>query len=165
MKLVYGNSDIFFHYVKSVRIRSFSGPYFPAFGLNTERYGVSLRIQSECGKIRTRKTPRKIRTSKTPNTDTFHAVFVLNFLYFYSNLQPFSHCWWMWKCRGSQNGRQRNSFIGNIETILTKNLSRITNLSRCIFLLYSNDDPIAKSMVFTQSNTSYNFMLKYCITI
>ena len=33
----------------------FSGPYFIAFGLNTERYGVSLRIQSECGKIRTRK--------------------------------------------------------------------------------------------------------------
>ena len=31
----------------------FSGPYFPAFGLNTERYGVSHRIQSECGKIRT----------------------------------------------------------------------------------------------------------------
>ena len=26
--------------VKSVRIRSFSGPYFPAFGLNTERYSV-----------------------------------------------------------------------------------------------------------------------------
>ena len=33
----------------------FSGPYFPAFGLNTERCCVSLRIQSECGKIRTRK--------------------------------------------------------------------------------------------------------------
>ena len=31
------------------------GPYFHAFGLNTERYGVSLRIQSECRKIRTRK--------------------------------------------------------------------------------------------------------------
>ena len=30
----------------------FSGPYFPAFGL---RYKVSLRIQSEFGKIRTRK--------------------------------------------------------------------------------------------------------------
>ena len=29
------------HWVKSVQIRSFSGPYFPAFGLNTERYGVS----------------------------------------------------------------------------------------------------------------------------
>ena len=33
----------------------FSGPYFPAFKVNTERYGVSLRIQSECGKIWTRK--------------------------------------------------------------------------------------------------------------
>ena len=32
----------------------FSGPYFPAFGLKTERYEVSLRIQSECGKILTR---------------------------------------------------------------------------------------------------------------
>ena len=30
---------------------------FPAFGLNTERYGVSLRIQSEWGKMWTRKTP------------------------------------------------------------------------------------------------------------
>ena len=27
-----------------------SGPYFPAFGLNTERYEVSLHIQSECRK-------------------------------------------------------------------------------------------------------------------
>ena len=33
----------------------FSDPYFPAFGTNTERYGVSLFIQSECGKTRTRK--------------------------------------------------------------------------------------------------------------
>ena len=33
-----------FYCVKSVRIRSHSRPYFPAFGLNTERYGVSLRI-------------------------------------------------------------------------------------------------------------------------
>ena len=31
-----------------------SGPYFPAFGLNTERYVGSLRTQSECVKIRTR---------------------------------------------------------------------------------------------------------------
>ena len=54
------------HYcAKSVRIRSFSGQYFPAFGLNTERYQVSPRIQYKSGKMRTR---------KTPNTDTFHAV-------------------------------------------------------------------------------------------
>ena len=42
----------------------FSGPCFPTFGLSRERY-VSLRILSECGKIRTR---------KTPYLDTFHAV-------------------------------------------------------------------------------------------
>ena len=49
------------HCVKSVRILSYSGPYFPAFGLNTEKYSVSLHIQSECGKVLRR---------VTPNTDT-----------------------------------------------------------------------------------------------
>ena len=33
----------------------FTVPCFLAFGLNTERYGVSLHIQSECGKMWTRK--------------------------------------------------------------------------------------------------------------
>ena len=46
------------HCVKSVRIRSYSGPHFPTFGLNTERYSVSLRIQSKCRKMRTRITPK-----------------------------------------------------------------------------------------------------------
>ena len=36
--------------------KSFSGPYFPTFGRNTERYSVSFRIQSEYGKMPTRKT-------------------------------------------------------------------------------------------------------------
>ena len=39
--------------MKSARIRCNSGPYFPAFGLNTERYGV------------------------TPITDTFHALITI----------------------------------------------------------------------------------------
>ena len=56
-----------FYFVNSVRIHCFSGPYFPAFGLNTEIYRVSLRIQSKCGKI---------RPIKTPTTDTFHAWFI-----------------------------------------------------------------------------------------
>ena len=43
------------HFLKSIQIRVFSGRYFLAFGLNTERYGVSLRIQSKFGKMRTRK--------------------------------------------------------------------------------------------------------------
>ena len=53
------------HCVKGVRIRSHSGPYFSAFGLNTERYRGSLCIQSECEKMWTR---------TTPDTDTFRAV-------------------------------------------------------------------------------------------
>ena len=32
------------HCIKCVRIRSYSGPYFSAFGPNTERYSVPLRI-------------------------------------------------------------------------------------------------------------------------
>ena len=51
--------------MKSVRTRRFSGPYFLAFGLNMERYGAYLRIQSKCEKMWTR---------ETPNTDTFHAT-------------------------------------------------------------------------------------------
>ena len=46
------------HCVKSVRIRSCSDSHFP------ERYSVSLLIQCECGKMRTR---------INPNTDTFFA--------------------------------------------------------------------------------------------
>ena len=62
-----------YHCVESVRIRSYSGPHFPAFGMNTERNGVSLRIQSECGKMMTR---------ITPNTDTFHAVYNYEFWHY-----------------------------------------------------------------------------------
>ena len=49
------------HCVESARVQSYSGPHFPSFGMNTDRY-LSLRIQSECGKMRTR---------ITPNRDTF----------------------------------------------------------------------------------------------
>ena len=62
-----------FHCVQVVRIRSFSGLYFPAFGLSTKRYSVSLCIQSKCGKIRAR---------KTPNMDTFDAVCAFRYIYF-----------------------------------------------------------------------------------
>ena len=55
------------HCEKAVRIRNYSGPHLPAFGLNTEIYSVSLRIQSKCGKM-------QIRINA--NTDTFHALLV-----------------------------------------------------------------------------------------
>ena len=49
----------------------FSGPYFPAFILNTERYFVSLRIQSECGKTRTRKNSVFGHISRSEKTKGF----------------------------------------------------------------------------------------------
>ena len=60
------------HCVKSVRNRCYSCPRFPTFGLNTERYGVSLRIQSECGKMQTR---------ITPNINTLYALWYSSFQY------------------------------------------------------------------------------------
>ena len=59
------------HCVTSVPIRSYSGQYFPAFGLKTKSHRVSLRIQSKCEKIRTR---------INLNTNTFQTVkaFVLD---------------------------------------------------------------------------------------
>ena len=60
------------HCVKSVRVRSYSGPHFPAFfRLNTERYSLSLCIQSKCGKMRTR---------ITSNTGAFYAVWEMGTL-------------------------------------------------------------------------------------
>ena len=56
-----------YHCVKSVCIWGYFGLHSPAFGVNSERHGVSLRIQSECGKIQIR---------ITPDTDTFHAVYI-----------------------------------------------------------------------------------------
>ena len=52
------------HCVKIHRIWSYS-LHFPTFALNAEKYGASLCIQSESGKIRSR---------FTPNTDIFDAV-------------------------------------------------------------------------------------------
>ena len=57
-----------FHCMKGVQIRSFFWSVFSAFGLNTERYGVSLRIQSNTGKY---------EPEKTPDLDTFHAVSII----------------------------------------------------------------------------------------
>lgn len=53
---------------EKIHIWVFSGPCFAKPGL-ISLYSVSLRIQSEFGKI---------QTSKTPNTDTLHAVKAAN---------------------------------------------------------------------------------------
>ena len=64
------------HYVKSVRIPSYSDPHFSAFRLNTMGYGVT---QSKCGKMRTR---------ITPNTETFSAVTIRHLLKYIILLIP-----------------------------------------------------------------------------
>ena len=58
------------HYVKSLHIWSYSGPYFPAFGLNTERYpnaGYLSLFSPNAGNA-------GMRTRITPNTNTFNIV-------------------------------------------------------------------------------------------
>ena len=69
------------HCLKNVRIRSYSGPHFPAFGLNM---GKSLCIQSECWKMWTR---------TTPNTDTFYAVQIVPNQIFDRVTQNAFHAW------------------------------------------------------------------------
>ena len=49
------NIIIFVSGLSNLPIKFFLSRIFPAFGLNTEIYGVNLRIQSECGEIWTRK--------------------------------------------------------------------------------------------------------------
>ena len=63
----------------------FSGPYFPAFGLNAEIYRVNLRIQSKCGKKRTKKPPNKDTFVQWVWPITHHSLtfFFLLFLLFY----------------------------------------------------------------------------------
>ena len=75
------NENNIIHFAKSVRIRSFSGPYSPTVGLNTEKYSVSLRTHSEWVKI---------WTSKTPNTNTFHT-----FYQYPSSYSELNYCPWV----------------------------------------------------------------------
>ena len=75
--MIFSEDNFRMHCVKTICIWSYSGPHFSTFGLNTERYRLSLRIHSECEKIRTR---------ITPSTNTFHVelntlvTFFLTFL-------------------------------------------------------------------------------------
>ena len=57
------NSNKDTHCAKCVLIRSYSGPYFSIFGLNTKRY-------SECGKTRTRINPNKETFCAVTNIDS-----------------------------------------------------------------------------------------------
>ena len=69
------------HCVKSVHIRSHSGPHFSRIfphldwiRSDTEHLSVSLRISPYS--VRMRKNAGKMRTRITPNTDSFYAVWL-----------------------------------------------------------------------------------------
>ena len=69
LKLFFVTSNLQTH------IPSYSGPHFSAFGLNTERYEVSLHIQSECRKMRPRITPNlDLIITSTKNSSSFHSA-------------------------------------------------------------------------------------------
>ena len=91
--------------MKSVRIWSFPGPCFPAFGLNTELYLVPISPYS----LRM----RKIRTRKTPNTDTFQAV------------RP---------CKTCQNyhSNETNLYVYKFDNRILKTADKITKISRAL---------------------------------
>ena len=94
LKLICGNILLWdMHCVKGTHIRKFSGPYFSSFGLSAMRYVVSLCIQSEFEKIKTR---------KTPNMDTFQAV--MWFILFE-------------KCLFHKRYMNSNTFLLNAETL------------------------------------------------
>ena len=87
--------------------KDFSGPYFPAFGLNTEIYTVNFRIQSECRKTRTRKSLNRDTFYRYKTCSTYSAKFqtlsncydyFLRFQYFLIYLENF-----LWSILSSPN--------------------------------------------------------------
>ena len=85
--------------MKSVRVWRFCCPYVPSFGLNTERYRVSIRIQPKYGKMQ-----KNTNGSKTVNTDTFHTVWIISkttfstiraFDLWYQKFICFYSDWWL----------------------------------------------------------------------
>ena len=100
-------------------IRSFSGQYFPVFGLNTEIYDVNLRIQSEYEKIWIRESSVFRHFSRS---DSF---FFLRFLFIWANkwlpnsLKPKARvsdfvidCFW--NCQESEGRERKNNNFGTV---------------------------------------------------
>ena len=87
------------HCVKSVQIRSFSGPYFPAFGLNTEK----------CGKIRTSAHFKRCPLTLIDHFEKLNQFFFLQLLtrildsWFLQNVTSFLISKFMLICKVVQN--------------------------------------------------------------
>ena len=111
---------------KVSKYRVFSGPYFPAFRLNTERFSVSLRIQSECGKTQTRQNSvfghfsRSAYLGKVELCIRYLSGFAVFFSFFLGKIFEFylkanillNICFWAW-------------FLKSRDTVKTSILVRI----------------------------------------
>ena len=63
--------------MKSVRIRIISCPYFPAFGLHTERYSVCLVFSPNVGKYGLEKIRMGITLELKKSINILHTVYLL----------------------------------------------------------------------------------------
>ena len=68
----------------------FAGPYFSVFGLNTEIYGVNLRIQYEYGKMRIRKNSAFGNFSRSAGFSGIKQLEMLFVKQWRSKFKPFS---------------------------------------------------------------------------
>ena len=67
--------------------RSFSGLHFSAFELNMETYGVNLRIQSQCGKMHTKKNSEYGHYSRSECDSTLCCTFGVSYYQQYLGLK------------------------------------------------------------------------------
>ena len=130
------------HCVKGVRIWSYSGPHFSAFGVNTERYSVSLLIQSKCGKMRIR---------ITPNMDTFYAVESQNLQV--KSYQEFRYRWWRILIYSQFTCQSIDSFLEARKTLKL--------VSAIFYQFFCFSSPISSKKLFLFSRYS-NFCNYFC---
>ena len=95
---------------------------FSVFGLNTERYSVSPRIHSECGKIRTR---------ITTNTNTPYAVITVLEVSWNNHLIIIP-------IKNKVNRTRENKWSNNLFLLGRLHLDVPLGCSSCMFLLYYN---------------------------
>ena len=146
---------------------AFSGPYFPAFGLNRERHFVSLCIQSECGKIRAKKNSVFWHISHSVKREKHWHLHMTDL---FSWRKYISNCTWikqshLGKCRNKKlhtwtlvnNGTLRNtadfaSALGNVKKMLKYQICFPTGLdaSQMDFLnvLYSVSETSQRGLIW-----------------
>ena len=109
--------------MKSIRIWSYSGPHFPAFGLNTGRYSVSLCVQSECTKTGSR---------ATPDTDTVYAVnniiTIILLLQYYQENHTLFYKHKLCDKKEANTGKRKQEQIKNVLRVESSNTESYNNI-------------------------------------